>query len=126
MQVATEHLPRLSSLKQELEEQLDGIEGASVEDNRFSVSVHYRNVPEERLPEVFQAIDTVVSRYDQIRIGSGKKVVEFRCGGTCASFWQRCLVYVRVEYDTRASALCCADRTFPGAKGTQCCGYWKR
>lgn len=62
----------------DLEEQLDGITGASVEDNRFSVSVHYRNVPEEQVPEVFQAVDEVVSRYEDIRKGTGKKVVELR------------------------------------------------
>jgi trehalose-6-phosphatase len=43
-QVAVEFLPRLQLVKQELEAKLADVAGASVEDNRFSLSVHYRNV----------------------------------------------------------------------------------
>lgn len=42
-QVAADYLPKLASLRDRLTETLSSIDGASVEDNVFSVSVHYRN-----------------------------------------------------------------------------------
>jgi trehalose 6-phosphate phosphatase len=78
MQVAVEHLPRLNSLRNELVDLLRGIDGAGVEDNTFSVSVHYRNVSDQDVQRVFQCVDTVVSKYDHIRKGTGKKVVELK------------------------------------------------
>lgn len=42
-QVAADQLPKLAQLRDRLMERLAGVRGAAVEDNVFSVSVHYRN-----------------------------------------------------------------------------------
>lgn len=42
-QVAADQLPKLAALRDRLTERLSGVRGAAVEDNVFSVSVHYRN-----------------------------------------------------------------------------------
>eukprot|EP00608_Synchroma_pusillum_P006938 CAMPEP_0198426738 /NCGR_PEP_ID=MMETSP1452-20131203/5448_1 /TAXON_ID=1181717 /ORGANISM="Synchroma pusillum, Strain CCMP3072" /LENGTH=359 /DNA_ID=CAMNT_0044147111 /DNA_START=36 /DNA_END=1115 /DNA_ORIENTATION=- len=77
-QVAAEHLPRLSVLRQQLEELIVDIPGASVEDNLFAVTVHYRNCSEEHVPLLFARLDRMLSAQEGFRRGSGKKVVELR------------------------------------------------
>lgn len=42
-QVAADQLPKLAALRDRLTERLASVPGAAVEDNVFSVSVHYRN-----------------------------------------------------------------------------------
>lgn len=41
--MAADQLPKLAQLRDRLTERLAGVRGAAVEDNVFSVSVHYRN-----------------------------------------------------------------------------------
>lgn len=41
---------------------LDEVEGMQIEDNIFSVSVHYRNVSEDDRPKVDQAVAEVQTR----------------------------------------------------------------
>jgi alpha,alpha-trehalase len=75
-QVATEFLPNLDMAEKELRKALDGIPGARVERKRFSVAVHYRNVEENELPKLQQAVDAVAARYRELRRINGKKVYE--------------------------------------------------
>ena len=53
------------------------IEGASVEHNKFCVSVHYRLCPNRR-PEVEAAIAKVLEGREQLTVTSGRKVYEVR------------------------------------------------
>lgn len=41
--MAADQLPKLAQLRDRLTERLAAVRGAAVEDNVFSVSVHYRN-----------------------------------------------------------------------------------
>ena len=41
--MAADQLPKLAQLRDRLTERLASVAGAAVEDNVFSVSVHYRN-----------------------------------------------------------------------------------
>ncbi len=45
-----------------------------VEDNRFSVSVHYRNCARADVPRVKAVVERVQARHERIRMGSGKEV----------------------------------------------------
>lgn len=80
-QVASEYLPALAGFAAEASKAVAGIEGALVEDNRFSVSVHYRNVQEEVRPRVEEAVDKLIARPEfatKLQKRQGKMVWEIR------------------------------------------------
>lgn len=47
---------------------------SQVEDNRFSVSIHYRNCARVDVPRVKEVVERVQARHERIRMGSGKEV----------------------------------------------------
>jgi len=75
-QMATEFLSNLDTAEKELHEALDGISGARVERKRFSIAAHYRNVNENDVPKVEQAVGEVATRDPTLRRINGKKVYE--------------------------------------------------
>ena len=75
-QVATEFLPELDMMENELGKELAGIAGARVERKRYSIAAHYRNVNENDVPKVEQAVSEVAARHRELRIIEGKKVYE--------------------------------------------------
>ena len=75
-EMATEFLPTLDLAEKELHEALDGISGARVERKRFSVAAHYRNVNENDLAKMEQAVGEVATRHRKLRRINGKKVYE--------------------------------------------------
>jgi len=75
-QMATEFLPNLDTAEKELHDALDKIPGAQVERKRFSVAAHYRNVNENDVPKVEQAVGEVATRRRELRMIDGKKVYE--------------------------------------------------
>lgn len=77
-QVAADQLPQLATIRDRLTERLTGIKGAAVEDNIFSVSVHYRNCDAEDVQQVYDVVQQVRSDFPSIRFGTGKKVFELR------------------------------------------------
>jgi trehalose-phosphatase len=75
-QVATEFLPRLDMIEEELGKQLAEIAGARVERKRFSIAAHYRNVNESDVPKMERAVSEVAARHRELRKMDGKKVYE--------------------------------------------------
>lgn len=75
-QMATEFLPTLDLAEKKLHEALDGISGARVERKRFSIAAHYRNVNENDVPKVEQAVGEVATRHRKLRRINGKKVYD--------------------------------------------------
>ena len=81
-QVGAEYLPLLAVARDEIRSRLKGIDGAFVEDNRFSVSVHYRLCADHgvAVPQVRGVIDEVLSQCQtvghQLRVSHGKCVFE--------------------------------------------------
>jgi len=75
-QMATEFVSNLDTAEKELDEALDGISGARVERKRFSIAAHYRNVNENDVPKVEQAVVEVATRHRTLRRINGKKVYE--------------------------------------------------
>ncbi|KAG5048952.1 Trehalose-phosphate phosphatase A [Glycine soja] len=61
-----------------LKECTEDIEGATVENNKFCVSVHYRNVDEESWQIVGQRVYDVLKEYPRLRLTHGRKVLEVR------------------------------------------------
>ncbi|XP_050942920.1 probable trehalose-phosphate phosphatase C [Cucumis melo] len=77
-QPAKKFLPVIQQIREVLEEETRKIEGAMVEDNRFCVSVHFRHVHERDLDKLEKKVETVLERYPDFHITSGKKVMEIR------------------------------------------------
>ncbi|CAN0300874.1 unnamed protein product, partial [Hapterophycus canaliculatus] len=73
-QVAQEYLPVMRTIRDELIAELKSIDKSEVEDNRFSVSIHYRNCAHDDVPKVRDVVERVQKRHERIRMGSGKKV----------------------------------------------------
>lgn len=88
-QIAEDALPTLSAVRAALVARLADVPGASVEDNKFSVSVHWRNVPHERRAAVENATRDEVSRWEGLRYTTGKCVYEVRPALPSASTWNK-------------------------------------
>ncbi|KAK7271423.1 hypothetical protein RJT34_27308 [Clitoria ternatea] len=77
-QPAAEFLPMIDEVLGLLKECTKDIEGASVENNKFCVSVHYRNVAEASWDIVGQRVYDVLKDYPCLRVTHGRKVLEVR------------------------------------------------
>ena len=60
--VSAEIIPVLAAAREALVQDLADVPGATVEDNRFAVSVHWRNVDEARRPAVSGVVDRLLAR----------------------------------------------------------------
>ncbi|UCG87121.1 MAG: trehalose-phosphatase [Gemmatimonadota bacterium] len=77
-EIGAEYRPVLEEVARDFEEQFSEIEGALIEDKKFSVAVHYRLVADENVPHMERAVDQAVARYPQLKKAHGKKVFEVR------------------------------------------------
>ncbi|KAG2299024.1 hypothetical protein Bca52824_035496 [Brassica carinata] len=77
-QTASEFLPMIDKVLCSLVESTKDIKGVKVEDNRFCISVHYRNVEEKNWTLVAQCVDDVIKTYPKLRLTHGRKVLEIR------------------------------------------------
>ncbi|KAM1368372.1 hypothetical protein PS1_001709 [Malus domestica] len=77
-QPAAEFLPMIREVFKLLVDSTKDIQGAKVEDNKFCVSVHYRNVDEKSWPAVAQCVDEILKDYPRLRLTHGRKVLEVR------------------------------------------------
>ncbi|KAK8460425.1 hypothetical protein SEVIR_2G327100v4 [Setaria viridis] len=77
-QAASEFIPMIDEVFRLLVEKIRGIDGAKVENNKFCVSVHYRNVNEKDWPLVARCTDDILKAYPRLRLSHGRKVLEVR------------------------------------------------
>merc|ERR1712070_1268883 len=82
-QVAKDVLPSLQDIKAELEVYLlegeTAIQGSSIEDNKYSVSVHYRNVVSpENVGALYRAVSQIKEKFPMLKLSTGKKVLEIK------------------------------------------------
>lgn len=61
-----------------LKERTAEIEGALVEDVKYTISVHYRLVAEKDVPRIEEIVSSVLKEFSDFRRTSGKKVFEVR------------------------------------------------
>jgi len=79
--VAEEFKPVISRLYGELSQALGAIKGAMVEDKGLTLSVHYRQVADEKgeaVRRIFERITSDAEVLGKIQVTSGKKVYEIR------------------------------------------------
>ncbi|KAL5728218.1 trehalose-phosphatase [Ranunculus cassubicifolius] len=77
-QPASEFLPMIDEVFRSLIEITKDIEGAKIENNKFCVSVHYRNVDEKYWTTVGESVMNLLKGYPRLRLTHGRKVLEVR------------------------------------------------
>ncbi|CAH1420106.1 unnamed protein product [Lactuca virosa] len=77
-QPASEFLPMINEVFVRLVELTKNIQGAKVENNKFCVSVHYRNVDEKSWTTVAQYVHDTLKQYSRLRLTHGRMVLEIR------------------------------------------------
>ncbi|XP_054810524.1 probable trehalose-phosphate phosphatase F [Prosopis cineraria] len=77
-QPAREFLPMINEVFKRLVEITKDIEGAKVENHKFCVSVHYRNVEEKNWTAIGQLVHDMLKDYPLLRSTHGRKVLEVR------------------------------------------------
>ncbi|CAA3024320.1 trehalose-phosphate phosphatase A [Olea europaea subsp. europaea] len=77
-QPASEFLPMIDEVFISLVETMKGVAGAKVENNKFCVSVHYRNVEEKSWKVLGQHVEEILKNYPRLRLTHGRKVLEIR------------------------------------------------
>ncbi|XP_068669796.1 probable trehalose-phosphate phosphatase F [Aristolochia californica] len=77
-QPASEFLPMIDEVFRSLIENTKDIKGSKVENNKFCVSVHYRNVDEQHWTTIAQVVHDILKGYPRLRLTHGRKVLEVR------------------------------------------------
>eukprot|EP00258_Populus_trichocarpa_P022469 XP_024438488.1 trehalose-phosphate phosphatase A isoform X2 [Populus trichocarpa] len=77
-QPAREFLPMIDEVYSSLVRITEDIKGATVENNKFCVSVHYRNVDQDNWKSVGERVQDVIKKYPRLRLTHGRKVLEIR------------------------------------------------
>jgi trehalose-phosphatase len=72
------HLDALGAAADDLERALDDIPGAWVERKRFAVAAHFRQVDDDRVPDVEATVDHVLDAHAGLRKTGGKRIFELR------------------------------------------------
>ncbi len=80
--IINEEANRLRKIKNEALEELKKktahIKGAFIEDVKYTVSCHYRLVPEAHAAEFKEIVKRIVGNYSELKLTEGKKVLEVR------------------------------------------------
>ncbi|KAK6250712.1 hypothetical protein QUC31_008274 [Theobroma cacao] len=71
-------LPAIQEISVVLVDKIRGIQGARIEDNRFCISVHYRQVPPEDHEILKEKVKSLVENRPEFRLTEGKMVLEVR------------------------------------------------
>ncbi|GJN21765.1 hypothetical protein PR202_gb09278 [Eleusine coracana subsp. coracana] len=77
-QPACKFLPMIDEVTKSLLEVTSEIAGARVENNKFCVSVHYRNVAEKDWKTVAQLVKKVLEAFPRLKVTNGRMVLEVR------------------------------------------------
>jgi trehalose 6-phosphate phosphatase len=76
--LALDYLSVLEQAQNKLGERLKGIEGVRVERKKFSLSVHFRQAPRDRVPDIEKVVHELVDNFPELRQSSGKKIRELQ------------------------------------------------
>ncbi|PIM99150.1 Trehalose-phosphatase [Handroanthus impetiginosus] len=77
-QPASEFLPMINEVFKTFVDITKDIKGAKVENHKFCVSLHYRNVDENSWPLIAQHVHDILKEYPRLRLTHGRKVLEVR------------------------------------------------
>lgn len=71
-------LPVLDEAEADLHGSIDRVPEAWIERKRFAIAVHYRQTPDEHVPELRELVAMVAGRHRGLRIAGGKRIFELR------------------------------------------------
>jgi len=71
-------LPALDQAEAALRQATAAIPGAQIERKKYSIAIHFRNVPDARVKDVEPLVDAVAEQHSNLRKGHGKKVFELQ------------------------------------------------
>ncbi|KAM7276871.1 hypothetical protein ACFE04_018737 [Oxalis oulophora] len=77
-QPASEFLPMIDEVYKILVEKIKSTPGATVENNKFCLSVHFRCVEEKEWIGLAKKVKSVLKEYPKLRLTQGRKVLEIR------------------------------------------------
>nr|AFK47239.1 unknown [Medicago truncatula] len=78
LQPASEFLPMINEVYKILVEKTKCVPGAMVENNKFCLSVHFRNVDEKSWEALGEQVSLVMNDYPKLKLTQGRKVLEIR------------------------------------------------
>ena len=76
--IAHELLPSIQEALGLLRVSLREVDGVMIEDNKYALSVHTRNVSDESLPRLDALLETALEEQPLLRRSNGKHVIELR------------------------------------------------
>lgn len=79
-QEGADFLPLLDRAEEMLRDLLEGVPGAHVERKKYSVATHFRNVADENVDRVKEAVERARGEHPELRRSLGKKVIELQPG----------------------------------------------
>ncbi|MFA7574687.1 MAG: trehalose-phosphatase [Arcobacteraceae bacterium] len=75
--VAEKTIPLVSEIIEQLKDKFQHVEGALVEEKKFSVAAHYRKVKNQKdLNFIEETVNNIIQKYNELRLLKGKKVFE--------------------------------------------------
>jgi len=77
-QEAQEVRATINEVHEKLSERLKNVDGALVENVKYTISTHYRLVSDSDFPVIKEAVDRILDEYPGLRVTEGKKVFEIR------------------------------------------------
>ncbi|WVZ66752.1 hypothetical protein U9M48_015933 [Paspalum notatum var. saurae] len=77
-QAGSEFLPVIEEVYHTLTARMEPIAGAMVENNKYCLSVHFRNVQEEEWELVNEEVRSVLKEYTDLKLTHGRMVLEIR------------------------------------------------
>ncbi|KAM0884672.1 hypothetical protein ACQ4PT_030830 [Festuca glaucescens] len=77
-QPTSEYEPRIAEATERLEDVVQQIKGAMLENNKYCVSVHYRNVHKKERKLVKDLVNRTLTSFSDLKVTRGKKVLEVR------------------------------------------------
>lgn len=80
LEAVRDYLPVLAAAEQYLRESLTTIAGVLIERKRSSIAVHFRLVEQADVPQVRACVREAISKYSQLKVTPGKKVIELQPG----------------------------------------------
>ncbi|KAJ4889625.1 putative trehalose-phosphate phosphatase C [Raphanus sativus] len=78
LQPANDYLPMIDEVVNILKEKTRSVPGATVEHNKFCLTVHFRRVDEKGWTPLAEQVKSVLNDYPKLRMTEGRKVLELR------------------------------------------------
>ena len=71
-------LPELDQAEKDLRQRLSAIDGCRVERKKFAVAVHYREVSQQKVPQIEKIVRAIHTERSGLRLSDGKKIFELQ------------------------------------------------